>query len=318
MRTERLLSAFTDFTCIAGRCPETCCTGWEIDVDRDALSFYALLPREKKEKICARITVTPFGGRIRIGKDKRCPFLTQDNLCELQKDYGEKALCEVCRTHPRFYRELGSVRETDFSLSCPHATDLLFLDPDIHVVTRPLNGNPVLNDLSYETVKETESLRGKLLDAVKNAKEKSDALSILSTIVPIPRSPAYYGEKLLKVFSRAKYAKKKNREVFLSAIKRAFDGENGVLSDEIPFLDKREQNILYATVFSLFSDAVYTGNYAGELKCAVAAFCAMLSLKLAYEKEGCNDALSRAARTFTREIVHSDKNLQLLKKSFAK
>ena len=38
--TEVFLSCFQSFQCIAGACPDTCCAGWEIDVDEDALAAY--------------------------------------------------------------------------------------------------------------------------------------------------------------------------------------------------------------------------------------------------------------------------------------
>ena len=35
---------YDNFVCIADKCPKTCCAGWQIEIDEDALKRY----REKK------------------------------------------------------------------------------------------------------------------------------------------------------------------------------------------------------------------------------------------------------------------------------
>ena len=35
---------YDDFVCIADKCPQTCCAGWQIEIDTDALKRY----RDKK------------------------------------------------------------------------------------------------------------------------------------------------------------------------------------------------------------------------------------------------------------------------------
>ena len=31
---------YRQFTCIGGECPDTCCAGWEIDIDEDSYAYY--------------------------------------------------------------------------------------------------------------------------------------------------------------------------------------------------------------------------------------------------------------------------------------
>ena len=31
---------YNKFTCIADKCPDNCCRGWEIDIDEDTLDYY--------------------------------------------------------------------------------------------------------------------------------------------------------------------------------------------------------------------------------------------------------------------------------------
>lgn len=42
------------FSCLAGKCPDTCCKDWQIILDEDAIARYASLPGELGER-CARL-----------------------------------------------------------------------------------------------------------------------------------------------------------------------------------------------------------------------------------------------------------------------
>ena len=36
----RVPSYYKNFRCIADKCPDNCCRGWEIDIDEDTLDYY--------------------------------------------------------------------------------------------------------------------------------------------------------------------------------------------------------------------------------------------------------------------------------------
>ena len=58
-------------------------------------------------------------------KGERCPFLNEENLCELICRLGEKSLCEICKEHPRFYAWMGEWKEAGLGLCCEEAVRLL-------------------------------------------------------------------------------------------------------------------------------------------------------------------------------------------------
>ncbi len=122
------LSCFQDFRCLAGACPDTCCAGWEIDLDEAALAAYAQVPgslgQELRESIRREDGYTCFAR-----KDGRCPFLNEKGLCRLILRLGESCLSTTCREHPRFVEEYGALRETCLSISCPEAARLLLEEP---------------------------------------------------------------------------------------------------------------------------------------------------------------------------------------------
>ena len=126
--TEIYLSCFQSFRCIAGACPDTCCAGWEVDLDDNTVRCYGAIPGplgdEIRSAICREDEYTFF--RL---KDGQCPFLNKEKLCRLILELGEDVLSVTCREHPRFWEEYGDYRETCLSISCPEAAKLLLEEP---------------------------------------------------------------------------------------------------------------------------------------------------------------------------------------------
>lgn len=115
------------FRCTASACSDTCCAGWEIDIDPQTRAYYENLNTPFGERLREQIEELPEGTAcFRLGEEERCPFLTEDNLCEVILELGEKALCEICREHPRFYEQIGDRMEMGVGLCCEEACRLLF------------------------------------------------------------------------------------------------------------------------------------------------------------------------------------------------
>lgn len=47
----RVPDYFSEFSCIAGECKDSCCLGWEIDIDEDSYEYYQTLPGEVGERL---------------------------------------------------------------------------------------------------------------------------------------------------------------------------------------------------------------------------------------------------------------------------
>ncbi len=113
---------YENFRCLAGKCPDTCCAGWEIVIDEESLEAYANAEG-------------PFGSRLKNSIDweegcfcqyqGRCSFLNEEELCDLYQELGEDALCETCRMYPRHVEEFDGLRELSLSLSCPEAARMI-------------------------------------------------------------------------------------------------------------------------------------------------------------------------------------------------
>ena len=113
---------YRDFSCVADRCTDTCCAGWEIAIDPASLARY-------------RRTDGPLGNRLhnsiawKKGSFKqyggRCAFLDESGLCDLYAEGGQGMLCKTCRTYPRHIEEFEGVREISLCISCIEAARIV-------------------------------------------------------------------------------------------------------------------------------------------------------------------------------------------------
>lgn len=121
------------FSCIAGRCEDTCCAGWEIDIDDDSYQAYMQVAGEFGDRLRASIKEYSLENGdayerhgFKLSEGKRCSFLREDGLCDLILALGEDALCDVCADTPRNFLEYGGAREISISPSCAEAGRLIF------------------------------------------------------------------------------------------------------------------------------------------------------------------------------------------------
>ena len=112
---------YDSFKCIAGQCTDTCCVGWEIDVDEASQEAYRKVAGTFGDKLRANIE----DGHFKLQPHDRCPFLDNNNLCEIFANLGEGALCNICREHPRFVEVFGDIMEKGIGLCCEEAVRLL-------------------------------------------------------------------------------------------------------------------------------------------------------------------------------------------------
>ena len=117
------------FQCIAGACSDSCCIGWEIDVDGERQDAYRSVTGEIGERLKQCIDWEE-GHFILQGKEERCPFLNKENLCDLIIELGEESLCDICREHPRYYEWYDDMIETGVGLCCEAAAKLVLESPE--------------------------------------------------------------------------------------------------------------------------------------------------------------------------------------------
>lgn len=112
------------FSCIADRCNHSCCIGWEIDIDQDALTRFQSAEGPMGQRLKENISLEGEPHFI-LGEDERCPFLNEKGLCDLILHGGEEILCQICTDHPRFRNFLPGRTEIGVGLCCEAAGQLI-------------------------------------------------------------------------------------------------------------------------------------------------------------------------------------------------
>lgn len=118
------------FSCIADRCPFTCCQEWKIAVDDTTNEVWkntapptGTVPAKKSLK-----DYTAWKDEVRIIRLNRkhvCPFLDKEKLCTLVLNYGDRILSETCRIFPREIHEFPDRNEYTLMPGCPAVIDFL-------------------------------------------------------------------------------------------------------------------------------------------------------------------------------------------------
>lgn len=121
----RVPSYYKEFRCIADRCKDSCCIGWEIDIDEDTFSYYKNVGGAFGERLRTHM-VSEECNSFALAENGWCPFLNEKKLCDICIELGEEALSEVCTEFPRFTMEYENVREKVLSLSCEEVGRLVF------------------------------------------------------------------------------------------------------------------------------------------------------------------------------------------------
>lgn len=141
---------YKNFKCIAGDCPDSCCQGWEVDADADSLEYYNTLDStlEIKQRIDRVLSKDEFDNNIfTLAPKKRCPFLNDENLCDMHIAIGGEHTPYTCRTFPRFIYDFGGTREIGVSFSCPVASDMMYTLDSFDFEQEITDEPPSLNDI---------------------------------------------------------------------------------------------------------------------------------------------------------------------------
>jgi lysine-N-methylase len=121
MSEIRKMELYDEFQCIAGQCGFTCCSGWDITVDTDTYDKWSNHGQagyfNNYLKVKNQTRKPEYS--MKLGPEKRCPFLDNQGLCNIVSTYGDEYLPNTCRTFPRLENRFGEIRELSLSCACP-------------------------------------------------------------------------------------------------------------------------------------------------------------------------------------------------------
>ena len=157
---------YDQFQCVAGKCPATCCAGWQIVIDEDSLEKY----EQEQGAFCNRLRNSiDWEEGIFYQYGQRCAFLNEENLCDLQAELGESALCDTCRKYPRHEEEFEGLREYSLSLSCPKAAEMMLTNPEkVRFIQWETDEEDDFEDFDYLMFTQLEDAREVMFSIIQN------------------------------------------------------------------------------------------------------------------------------------------------------
>ncbi len=161
---------YKDFKCIAGACTDTCCAGWDVDVDEASYKYYKSVKGSFGKRLKSVMVKSEEGGCTFTLNNGRCPVLNDENLCDLDIALGEENLCDTCAEFPRFINEYGNTREIGIAPSCITAGEIIFNYKDKLVFENTENDEfpKTYNDIDPLTYIQLTSARKMAYSIVQN------------------------------------------------------------------------------------------------------------------------------------------------------
>ena len=298
---------YTDFSCIAGACRHSCCIGWEIDVDEDALARYEALPAPFGDTVRNSIDFIGDSPHFRLGTGERCPFLRQDGLCEMILRLGEDALCQICTDHPRFRSYFGDHTEIGLGLCCEAAADLIVRrEAPMSLITLSHDDAPSVSDPQEQTLLSfCDMLLSILQDRSLSMEERLEELSETCACPP-ERPLSEWAEKLM-------------------GLERLDEGWTALLSTLCSAASEKDASLLHTPawerafeqlgvyfVYRHLPDALEDGDVSSKAAFAVLSLRLLRALCSRLFEDSGNVSLSDLAnfsRMYSGEIEYSEENL---------
>lgn len=135
-----ILGLYPAFSCLAERCPATCCSGWKIEIDKASYERFSNLEDEKlRLDIMGHIIGENGHYRFRNRNNGDCAMLDADGLCRIQRNTDEQTLCNTCRKYPRLTDRNEDGHIISLAASCPVVADYI-LDGQVSWFSLSENG----------------------------------------------------------------------------------------------------------------------------------------------------------------------------------
>lgn len=299
---------YRDFKCIADRCTDSCCIGWEIDIDSATYEKYRLMPDDFQKNIAVCDGVAHFV----LTENERCPFLQKDGLCKIIFEHSEDMLCDICREHPRFYEWYGEYKDAGVGLCCEEAVRLL-LESDIPLEYETVETQEISDDDTPEDIcKSVFELRKSLFSIIN---DRSLTLSeriekCFSKIgvkdVAVPCSAEEFFAECVEIAKEMSPFDELWGKYILSLEALSFQEIKEHLNKALSENQIRYEKSLSYFVFRHFIKACFDGDLLAHFKLAVI----MLIFELLIDCV--NDDLFFNTRYLSKQVEYSEENIDAL------
>ena len=334
-------SVYETFLCIGGACPDTCCAGWEVDIDPDTYDYYMETEGEFGRRLRSHMTEDEDGDiYFPLTPEGRCPFLNRHDLCDIFSELGEESLCRVCTEYPRYYLPAGDYEQIDMSLSCMEVGRLFFSDPEpVRYLTQEdiMDGDPLTGE---EVLRRDEILRRRdeMLAFIRKSHSETADNRFAALLARFPALSPESDEDLLSVMDRLELIDDRWNDVMipirtnLTAIQKH---EREFLNCAGPEFDRWTGKLISYFLFRYCLNVFSSGSWENEMRFIrrslrfIRLMCIAREMGLlprsSYggrlsgqeQQERCNcftlSDMIDIAHLYSKQVEHSDGNVELLR-----
>ncbi len=311
---------YRKFRCLAGACRDTCCAGWEVDIEPKTEERYASVSGPFGERLRRFVS----DGRILLDASERCPFLDENNLCEIYRNLGARFLSDICREHPRFVEVFGDLKELGLGLCCEESARLLLASSE------PLRFEEFRDDEEPEILPvDSQSLRDAMLefrtDMLSRLSERTVPLSarIFETLCLVATSqgetvsiPEYPVERIwgeIWDFLSGLESLGKTWESAMDRVRK----ETAISESNALFSETDGERILAYQIFRYLGKSLYDGDRLSKVKFAVLFWLVLQKFGgcLASEDSGVSPKVE-AVKLLSKQLEYSEENMNALSHAF--
>lgn len=127
------------FKCIGKDCIDSCCVGWNVEIDKKTYKKYKNSSNRTISSISKQYLFKKENdsniayAKIENKIDNTCPFLTNNKLCKAYNLLGKDSLSIGCSTYPRIIKNFKQIGFISGELSCPEIARLCLGDKNLRV-----------------------------------------------------------------------------------------------------------------------------------------------------------------------------------------
>ena len=290
---------YKEFACIADKCRHSCCVGWEIDVDGEALKTYKTLDGYGKE-IVKSIDYCD-APHFKLAENDRCPHLNGRGLCRIILELGEEYLCDICREHPRFYNNTAHGREVGIGMACEEACRIILNSDEYAEIVEVGEAVGMTESAGFDAISHRAHIYLLLADIQSPYTERLRKIREAYGADPSKISDCEWK----KLIGSLEYLDGSHKEMF-----SAYSS-----SDETPSeLEKLLERAFAYFVFRHCSEARDEMDFRAAL--GLSLFCERLLASVVKNGECGVEATLEAARIISEEIEYSEDNTETVKYRF--
>ena len=309
---------FKSFKCIADKCPDTCCVGWEVDIDRKTAEKYKSIGGILGDKIQKYLTRDETGCDVfTLCEGDRCPFLNNCNLCEIQLNSGEEGLSKTCSLFPRFFEDFGKIREMGLGFGCPEAARIMLEDAETFSLEFYEECVDKVEDVDEDFLSELIELRAEIFSILEDKelsfRRKAEAvIDLAKAFQQKLDGEAFHDEPQHRSFEdcicileNMEYIREERKEFILQL-------KGKKLSKKSLNLYRSDfEKLLKYYIFRYLLKSVYDVDVLTKVKYGIFA-CIIISRIYAYLDSPDFDSRVKVMFSFSKEVEYSDVNMDLL------